>query len=163
MFTLPEPSRLYEAREKEWDGLHNCTQATVNRDLIDDDLIKLYRQQDTCFRTLDVKFLNEPAEDADGLTRELFSQGWKTILPQFFEGTTFHLPRVDPDCTEGLFEILGRIASHGFVLTGYFPVGIAPASVIGIFDHQSLSDVDLIYSFLYFLTEGERATVEKAM
>ena len=31
-----------------------------------------------------------------------------------------------------------------FVLTGYFPVGIAPASVIGIFDYQSLSDVDLI-------------------
>lgn len=163
MFTLPEPSRLYEAREKEWDGLHNCTQATVNRDLIGDDLIKLYRQQDTCFTTLDVKFLNEPAEDADGLTRELFSQGWKTILPQFFEGTTFHVPRVDPDCTEELFEILGRIASHGFVLTGYFPVGIAPASVIGIFDYQSLSDVDLIYSFLSFLTEGERATVEKSM
>ena len=77
MFTLPEPSRLCEAREKEWDGLHNCTQANVNRHLIGDDLIKLYRQQDTCFTTLDVKFHNEPAEDADGLTRELFSQGWK--------------------------------------------------------------------------------------
>ena len=50
-----------------------------------------------------------------------------------------------------------------FVLTGYFPVGIAPASVIGIFDYQSLSAVNLIYSFLSFLTEGERATVEKAM
>ena len=67
------------------------------------------------------------------------------------------MPRIDPDCTEELFEILGRIASHGFVLTGYFSVGIAPASVIGIFDYQSLSDVDLIYSFLSFLTEGGKS------
>ena len=36
------------------------------------------------------------------------------------------MPRVDPDCTEELFEILGRIASHGFLLTGYFPVNYWP-------------------------------------
>ena len=70
---------------------------------------------------------------------------------------------MEPDCTGELFEILGRLASHGFVLTGYFTVEIAPASVIGIFDPDALSDKDLIYSFLSFLTEGERAAAEKAM
>lgn len=40
---------------------------------------------------------------------------------------------MNPDCTEELFEILGRLGSHRFVLTGYFPVEIAPASLIGIF------------------------------
>lgn len=129
-----------------------------------EDILKLYRQDDAIIRTtLEVTFINEPAEDADGLTRELFSQGWKSILPLFFEGTNFHVPRVDPDCSEELFEILGRIASHGFVLTGFCPLGIAPASIIAIFDSDSLSEADLIYSFLYFLTEGERATAEKAM
>lgn len=95
-------------------------------------------------------------------TRALFS-GLEKHPPFFFEGTNFHVPHVHPDCTEELFKILGRIASHAFVLTGYFPVGIAPASIIGIFDYPSLSNEDLIYSFLSFLTEGERATIEKAM
>lgn len=71
---------MYEARAKEWEKLNDCTQATINRDLIVQDLIKLYGQHNICSTTLDVKFLNEPAEDADGLTRELFSQGWKSIL-----------------------------------------------------------------------------------
>jgi len=145
-----EPVRLYETKAREWEGLTDCTQATVNRDVIVDDLGRLYGQRDICCTTLLMKFLNEPAEDADGLTRELFSHGWNNILPFFFEGTTFDVPREDPVCTEELFEILRRIASHGFVLTSYFPVGKAPASIIGIFDYDSLSDIGLIHSFLCF-------------
>ena len=137
----------------------------MNRDTIVEDILQLYRMNKTLTSSLlEVTFLNEPAEDADGLTCELFWQGWKNILPLGFEGTTnFHVPRVDPDCTEELFEILGRLGSHGFVLTGYFPVEIASASLIGIFNPDALSDEDLIYSFLSFLTEGERPAAEKAM
>lgn len=105
---LSEPVKLYEARTEEWNGLEGCTQAIVNRDVIAEDILKLYGQDDDITSTtLQVSFLNEPAEDADGLTRELFSQGWKSILPLFFEGTDFHVPRVDPDCSEELFENLG--------------------------------------------------------
>ena len=60
------------------------------------------------------------------------------------------MPHVDPDCSEELFDNLGRFTSHGFVLTGHLIVGIAQASVIGIFDSDSLSEEDLIYSFLSF-------------
>ena len=68
------------------------------------------------------------------------------------------MPRVDPDCSKELFEILGHNTSHGFVLTIYFPVGMVPASVISFFDPHALSETDLIYSFLSFLTEGELRT-----
>lgn len=91
-----------------------------------EDILELCQQDDAITSaTMEVIFLNEPAQHADGLTRELFSQGWKRILPLFFEGTNFHVPRVDPDCSKELFKILGRIARHGFVLTGYFPIGMA--------------------------------------
>ena len=49
------------------------------------------------------------------------------------------------------------------MLTGHLIVGIAQASVIGPFDSDSLSEEDLIYSFLSLLTEGERAAAERAM
>ncbi|KAJ7331289.1 hypothetical protein OS493_020079 [Desmophyllum pertusum] len=138
---IPEAVKLYDTRTKEWEGLKGCIQASVNRDNRQDN-------QDNQDST------GKSAEDADGLTRELFSQGWKSILPLFFEGTNFHVPRVDPDCSEELFEILGRIASHGFVFTGFFPLGIAPASIIAIFDSDSLSEADLIYSFPFLFNGG---------
>ena len=52
------------------------------------------------------------------------------------------MPRVDPDCSKELFEILGHNTSHGFVLTGYFPVGMVPASVISFFDPHALSETE---------------------
>lgn len=165
-FHFADSVKLNEARAKEWEKFseNTVTKTSINRDTIVEDILQLYRLNEALINTtLEVTFMNEPAEDADGLTRELFSQGWKNILPLFFEGTSFHVPRVDPDCSEELFEILGRIASHGFVLTGYFPVGIAPASVISIFDPDALNEKGLIYSFLSFLTEGERAAAEKAI
>ena len=108
---------------------------------------------------LELEFTNRPAEDADGLTCELFSQGWKNILHLFFEGTNFHVPRVDPDFSEELFEVFGCIASHGFILhTSYFiQVGtIAPASIVAIYDLNAMNKTDFIYNFMSFLTEGDR-------
>ena len=125
-----DSAKVNEARAKEWESLSESTMihASVNRDTIVEDILQLYRMNKALTSSpLEVTFLHE-----------LFSQGWKNILPLFFEGTNFHVPRVDPDCTEELFEILGRLGSHGFVLTGYFPVEITLASLIGIFHPDAL-------------------------
>lgn len=129
-----------------------------------EETLKLYRDEATISTSkLEVEFKNEPAEDLDGLTRELFSQVWNHLLPMYFEGTNFHVPRVDPDCSEELFALLGRITSHAFLLTGFFPIGIAPATVISVFDSDNLRETDLMYSFLSFLTEGEQQTAREAL
>ena len=91
-----DSAKLNEARAKEWESLSNSTitHASVNRDTILEDILQLYRMNETLTSTpLEVTFLNDPAEDADGLTHKLSSQGWKNILPLFFEGTNFHVPR----------------------------------------------------------------------
>lgn len=157
---------MNEARAKEWVSLseNTVTHAAVNRDTIVGDILKLYRVNDTLTTApLEVTFLNEPAEDAHSLTREMISEALKHIFPTFFQGSYFHMPRVDPDCSEVLFELLGRFASHGLVLTGYFPLGIAPTSLISLFHPDALSENDIIYSFFSLLMEGERAAAEKAI
>ena len=81
---LSKPVKLYEARTKEWNELDGCTQAIVNRDVIAEDILRLYGQDDDITSTtLQVSFLNEPAEDADGLMGELFSQGWNRLRGDF--------------------------------------------------------------------------------
>ena len=68
--------RLNEARAKEWEKLsdNTVTKTSINRDTIVEDMLQLYRQNEGLTNTtLEVSFMNEPAEDADGLTRELFS------------------------------------------------------------------------------------------
>ncbi|KAJ7357735.1 hypothetical protein OS493_023207 [Desmophyllum pertusum] len=50
----------HNARTKEWEGLEGCTQASVNPDIIVEDILKLYRQDDAIIRTtLEVTFVNE--------------------------------------------------------------------------------------------------------
>ncbi|KAJ7357732.1 hypothetical protein OS493_023202 [Desmophyllum pertusum] len=48
----------HNARTKEWEGLEGCTQASVNPDIIVEDILKLYRQDDAIIRTtLEVTFM----------------------------------------------------------------------------------------------------------
>ena len=101
--------RLYEAKASAYEQLTDWKTALVNCDLIVRDVLQLYRQKETIATCkLEVEFLGEPAEDLDGLTRELFSLMWKNVLPRYFEGTTFYVPRIDPDCTEDFFKVLGK-------------------------------------------------------
>lgn len=156
--------KLYEAKTNAYEELTDCMRVLVYRDFIVEDTLKLYREKKIITSCkLEEEFRNEPAEDLDGLTRELFSQMWKNVLPMYFKGTTFHAPRVDLDCSEELFELLGRIATHGFLLTGFFPVSIAPATVISLFDSDALKETDVMYCFLSFLSEGEQQKASEAL
>ncbi|XP_078384086.1 uncharacterized protein LOC144666540 [Oculina patagonica] len=56
-----------------------------------------------------------------------------------------------------------HITFNAFLLTGFFPIGIAPATVISVFDSDNLRETDLMYSFLSFLTEGEQQTAREAL
>ena len=69
-FHFSESAKLKEARAKEWESLseNTITHAFVNRETIVEDILQLYRVNETIASApLEVKFLNEPAKDADGL------------------------------------------------------------------------------------------------
>ena len=82
--------RLYEAKASAYEQLTDRITALVNRDLIVQDVLQLYRQEETTVTCkLEVEFLGEPAEDLDGLTRELFSLMWKMFFPDTLKGRRF--------------------------------------------------------------------------
>ena len=62
--------------------------------------------------------------DAGGLTRELFPVFWNSLQSIFFDGNQEKVPMVMPR-SETDYVVLGKILSHGFVLTGYFPIYIS--------------------------------------
>ena len=110
-----------------------------------EDILKLYGQDDDITSTtVQVTFLNEPAEDADGLTRELFPQGWKSILPYSLrESISMYpvwIPTAPKNCLRTLAALLAMVLCS-------LPIFL----------------LDLIYSFLSFLTGGEWAAAERAM
>lgn len=71
-----------------------------------------------------VKFRGERGVDAGGLSRELFPAFWESACTQVFDGRIEKIPVLTPDNAE-VFHLLGLILSHGFVLTGFFPMYFA--------------------------------------
>ena len=102
--------------------------------------------------------MHEEEEDVEGITREVFSLFWMECLPCYFEGITAFRPRVDADCTSELFKLLGTIVSHGYVLTGTFPMQIAQSALMGaLIGH--VSDENLLQDFMLYVSEDERRAI----
>lgn len=75
------------------------------------------------------------------------------------------VPRVDPQtCRIDLFMVLGRIISYGYLITGYFPVFMAKASVIlCICGCQAISDDTILNSFLNYIDAFEKESACRMM
>lgn len=74
---------------------------------------------------LRIKFANEPAFDTGGVCRDLFSGFWEEAYLRFFDGSSLVTPVVHANVDMASLPMLGRILSHGFMVTGYLPVRIA--------------------------------------
>lgn len=73
---------------------------------------------------LRVKFDGEAGVDGGGLIRELFPIFWKSVENKLCEGLSIKVPMITPEYASHFFH-LGRILSHGFVLTGFLPICVA--------------------------------------
>lgn len=112
---------------------------------------------------LKMEFTNEKAVDSDGVSREAYSAFWEDFLEQC-EGEDERVPRLRADYSEKKWEALGRVWLKGYLDHKIIPVRLSPAFVLACC--QGLSSVDeelLIMSFARFLSENERASLEKAL
>ena len=89
------------------------------------DLLKIY-ETNVKLTTLElrVKFNGETGIDGGGLTRELFPVFWKSAENIMCEGSSAKIPVLSPEYVSHYF-LLGKILSHGFILTGFLPIGLA--------------------------------------
>ena len=116
-----------------------------------------------------MKFVNfiikdEMARDLDGVKREIYSIFWDEITNQYFEGGKSVVPRVGPDVTDELCQILGRAIIHSFLITGIWPIQLSkPFSVSVMVGEESITDDDFVDSFLEYVLEFEAEVLQKAL
>lgn len=111
---------------------------------------------------LKIEFTHEKAMDSDGVSREAYSAFWEHFLEQC-EGEDDRVPRLRPDYSEKKWQALGRVRLKGYLDNKIIPIRLSPAFVLACC--QGVSSVDeelLIMSFAKFLSENERASLEKA-
>ena len=97
----------------------------VGRLTIVKDMLQVYQQfTELCGKEIRVTFHNENGVDMGGLTRELFTVLWTAIESSYFDVNIEKVPVLVPRYLSDIF-VLGEILSHGFVLTGYFPLSLS--------------------------------------
>lgn len=128
-----------------------------------DDVLDVFMDPKVLNAPLKMEFTNEKAVDSDGVSREAYSAFWENFLEQC-EGEDERVPRLQPDYSEKKWEALGRVWLKGYLDHKIIPVRLSPAFVLACC--QGLTSVDdelLIMSFARFLSENERASLEKAL
>ena len=136
----------------------------MKREHIVTDLTDAYtNNKDLIFSDVIMEIEGEPALDVDGVKREVFSLFFKTLAGMYFVGSKEMIPQLDPRILfTGFYETVGRIISHCFVLTGFFPISICRAAVHMMLTGKA-STKCIMASFLNHIVERERSVVEKVM
>lgn len=142
----------------------------INRTNVVDTMFEFYKNEDLLSQQLHVEFLGEPGIDAGGLSKELFTIFWKTILenPDYFKGKDIALPHVPLHLIrkkKNMFTTIGRILSHTILITKDIPSKLAGLTYVLIADKDIniyIQDI-LVNEFLLFLTVPERIIIQKAL
>ena len=142
------------------DGPLRCQ---INRPKILTEVFQLYRENpDITTKEVRVRFHHEQGLDGGGLVRELFSLFWEEVESKMMEGNTEKVPIVTPDNLQWFFQ-LGRILSHGYVMTGHFPLSLAQACTTGMISSEAVSDDVLLQSFYNFIDDFESQAIQHCL
>lgn len=133
----------------------------VERHSLFNDLLTKYETFISCNCELRVKFKEEKGVGA-GVCRDMFSAFWERAEAKLFEGNTAKVPVLTPDSTS--YFQLGRILSHGYILTGYLPLFCAKAFFISLLPTvQTVESEIIMESFLDYIDEPEAEAVKKCL
>ena len=112
-----------------------------------------------------VTFDDETGLDFGGLTQELFSTFWEAVWDKYFEGETAKVPFVPPQSianSKAAFNAIGRVLTHGWVLTKQIPILFCEASLIAaIHGQDKVTDDILLRSFHFYISQFERDILQR--
>jgi len=136
---------------------------SIRRDHVFETLLDMYKDKKLCLHCY--PFFTFEGEDFNGLKRDLYTMFWEKAYLMLFEGAAgSFIPMSTPEVTEEVLIILGRVASHGFVVSGVFPVHICKAFVLSsLCGPTAVTEDELVSSFLAYHTEKERIILERAL
>lgn len=143
------------------------TDITVKRENIIEEMLTLYKDETIVQKNIKVTFKDELGLDYGGLTKELFSEFWKKIMPEFFRGENRSVPFLSlSKIRKGLdenFPIIGRILAHTIILTRSIPTNICKSIYLklGSLDKEVKQEI-LLEDLFHFLTPVEQRLIYKA-
>ena len=138
----------------------------IRRNIIYDDVMELFSNENALKEfPLRISFQDEMAFDGGGVNRDMFSAFWETAYCHFFEGTCLLTPNLHATTDMSALPLLGRIISHGFLVSGYMPIRVAFPSMAGILlgPMTAVSSPILIEAFSESLCSYEAATIKGAL
>ena len=138
---------------------------TIDRANIYEDVMELYRHSrivNEC--PIYIKFKDEAAIDGGGVQRDMLSGFWEVAYKKLFDGSSLLTPMVHPQIDLTIFPILGRVLSHGYLVTGFLPVRIALPTLLStlLWNTEVPKDI-LMNALLDFVTDDERRTIKEAL
>ena len=154
MDTLPEPAteRQQEVRI-----------VAVLRLRIVDYLLEAFKDGSISNCKLKMVFVNEMAEDHDGVSRDVYTAFWDQFL-EHCEGEDERVPRLRPDYSEVEWAAVGRIWVKGLLDHGVLPVKLSKAFILScIHGIDSVPKDVLLSSFLQFISPSERSALANAL
>ena len=138
----------------------------VERGKVYQDVLDLYRRNEIVNECpIYITFKGERAVDSGGVQRDMLSSFWEAAYNTLFEGSNLLTPMIHPQTDLAVFPIIGRILSHGYLVTGILPVRIALPTLICMLlgPPASISKELLLDTFLDFVSSEERKTMQLAL
>ena len=123
----------------------------------------IYKENNTVFWNLRIKFEDERGIDAGGLIRDAFSAFWEKSYGYHCDGSAALVPLIHPSSDLDTLGLLGRILSHGYILCGYLPVRIVFPSLCAMLLGSNVkvpADI-LVDSFKEYLPEIDRMHLQQ--
>ena len=111
------------------------------------------------------KFKDEASIDAGGVQRDMLLGFWEVAYKKLFEDSSLLTPMVHPQIDLTLFPILGRILSHGYLVTGFLPTRIALPTLLSILLGPPVKIRNNIITevLLDFVTDNNRKIIKEAL
>ena len=138
----------------------------IRRNMIYDDVMELFCNESALREfPLRISFQDEIAFDSGGVSRDMFSAFWETAYCRFFEGACLLTPNLHATTDMSVLRLLGRIISHGFLVSGYMPIRVAFPCMAGVLlgPMTDFSSSILIEAFSESLCSYEAGIIKQAL
>ena len=138
----------------------------IRRNYTYDDVLDLYKREETLSDfPLRVCFTGEMAIDIGGVCRDMFSAFWEATYTRLFDGGNLLVPALHALRDVETLQLLGRILSHGYLVTGFLPVRIAFPALCSILltPVVSIPDSILFNTFVDNISSYDASVIKEAL
>ena len=142
-----------------------CKIVELNRWNIVPGLMTTYSTDNEMMKTrVNFELLGEVGADLGGISREIYASFWQEGCLQYFDSDdSIYVPRPNGVSKDDLIT-LGKIISHGYLMTGIFPVTISQSYMQAMLcGEETVSDYFVLEDFENYLAPYEANSLQSIL